>query len=94
MGFVNHHKVVVAPNNAAQVKAIRAPRITRQVRMVQHVITETVRNKRVVRLVILEGHPVVVQLFGAKNKHVLIAVLVIFDHRKCGEGLTQTYAVG
>ena len=94
MGFVNHHKVVIAPNNAAQVKAVCAPRITRQIRMVQHVITKTVRNKRIVRLVILEGHPVVVQLLGAKYQHVLVAVFVILDYRKRRESLAKTHAIG
>ena len=62
--------------------------------MVQHVITKTVRNKRIVRLVILEGHPVVVQLLGAKYQHVLVAVFVILDYRKRRESLAKTHAIG
>ena len=62
--------------------------------MIQHIITEAVRNKRVVRLVILEGHPVVVQLLGAKHQHILVTIFVILDHRKRRESLAKTHAIG
>ena len=62
--------------------------------MVQHVITKTVRNKRVVCLVVLEGHPVVVQLLGAKHQHILVTIFVILDHRKRRESLAKTHAIG
>ena len=62
--------------------------------MEQYVVAQTVACNRVVLIVGTKRLPVVVQLFRAKHKHALIAVLVILNNSKGCERLTKTYTVG
>ena len=62
--------------------------------MEKNVVTQTICHQRIVLVVGLEGTPVVVEFLGTKHKYRLIAVLVILDDRKSGEGFTETYGVG
>ena len=62
--------------------------------MEKNVITQAVSHQRIVLVVGLEGVPVVIELLWTKHKHGFVAVLVILDDRKCGEGFAETNGVG
>ena len=62
--------------------------------MIQNVVTKSIAGDGVIYVIILICIPVVCEFLGAKNKHRLVAVLVIFYNGKCGEGFTKTDTIG
>ena len=94
MALVNDYQVVVAPVDAFEVDTCRQATLAAEVTMEENVITQAVSHQRIVLVVGLEGVPVVIELLWTKHKHGFVAVLVILDDRKCGEGFAETNGVG
>ena len=61
--------------------------------MIQNVIPQPVRSNRIVHIVVLIGIPVICQLFGTKDEHRFVAVLIILDDRQGRESLAKTYGI-
>ncbi len=91
--LIDDDEVVIAPVEPSQVKPVRCAAVPRKVRMVQHVVPQTVGNDRVVDVVVLEGVPVVRQFFWAQHEDGAVAVFIILDDRKCGECFAEADAV-
>ena len=94
MALVNDYQVVVAPVDAFEVDTCRHSTLAAEVAMEKNVITQAVCHQRIVFVVGLEGVPVVIELLWTKHKHGFVAVLVILDDRKSGEGFAETNGVG
>ena len=94
VALVNDYQVVVAPVDAFEVDTCRHSTLAAEVAMEKNVITQAVSHQRIVLVVGLEGVPVVIELLWTKHKHGFVAVLVILDDRKCGEGFAETNGVG
>ena len=93
MALVDDDEIIVAPVQQRQVEAVALALLTAEVGVEKHIVAQAVFLQRVVLVVALVGIPVVVQLLRAQDENGLIAVLVVLDDRKGGEGLSETYAV-
>ena len=89
VGFIDYHKIVVSPVHPVQAHAEGLAGCARQVGVAQHVVAEAILGKDVGCQIGVIVAPVVRQLFGTKNQHILIAQLIVFDHRQGCERLPQ-----
>ena len=62
--------------------------------MIKHIIIKSVGNKDISLVISCIYSPVVVELFGSKNKNTVIAKFIIFDNCESCKGFTQTYTIG
>ena len=91
--FINHHKIIVAPVQAIQVKAIGLSAIAGKVRMEQNIVVQPVRCNRVIDIVVLVCIPVFSQLFRAKHQHRLVSIFVILYNCQRSKCFTKTDAI-
>ena len=94
MGFVDHHQVIVAPNQPVQVVSVGLAACTAQIRMEKNIIPQPIFQYGIVLVVVAVGVPVACQLFGAQNENRLVPVLVILDDRQGGKGFAQAHRIG
>ena len=67
--------------------------LTGKIGMIEDIVSKSICRNGIVDIVALVCIPVLGELFGAEHKHRLVAVLVILDDGKRGEGFTKTYAI-
>ena len=93
MTLVDDHQIIVAPIQAIQINAVGFAVFPGQIRMIEHVIPQTILGDWVVDVIPFVGVPVLGQLFRAQDQDGFIAVFVVFDDCQGGEGLAQADAV-
>ena len=93
VALINDNKVIVAPIQAVKINSVRLSVFAGKVRMIEHIIAQTVCGNGIIDIVALICIPVLRELFGAENKHGFVAVLIILNHRKRSECLAETDAV-
>ena len=91
--FINHHKIIVAPVQAIQVKTVGLSAIAGKVRMEQNIVVQPVRCNRVIDIVVLVCIPVFSQLLRAKHQHRLVSIFVILYNCQRSECFTKTDAI-
>ena len=92
--LIDHHQVIVAPVDHANVDAhVRWTLSTVQIGMEQYVVAQTILAQRVVDHVGAERHPVVLELLRAQHEHVAVTRLEVFDYSQRGKSLSQTHRV-
>ena len=93
MALINYHKIVISPIQTVQVNTVGLSMFTGKVRVVEDIIAQPVSRNRVINVVAFICIPVLRELFGTKDKHRFVAVLIILDHRKGRKCFAQAYAV-
>ena len=94
VGLVDDDQAIVTPVHGGEVAAIARAAIAGEIRVKEDVVPKPVLGQDVVLVVVAVGVPVGLELFGAKDEHVLVAHLVVLDDSQCAEGLAQAHAVG
>jgi hypothetical protein len=93
VGFIDHHEVVITPDEVLQIDVAGESGVTREIGVIEDFVVEAVCGEDVATVVCSVKGPVVPESFWAKDKDTVTAELVILDHGECFEGFSQTYAV-
>ena len=93
MRFVNHHEIVVGPIEGFQINVATHATVTRQIRVIEHVIVEPVIRKNIAGIVASVHGPIITQAFWCKHEYPVIAQLIVFDYCQRFERFTQAHAV-
>ena len=95
VALVDDHQIECPPLQVFQVGVPALATAARQVRVVQHLVGESVLSQGITFITRLRPErPVLTQALGAQDQDVLVELLVVLDDGECFERLAQADAVG